>query len=73
MGLLLYRKLGGPQGRCGRLRKISPPPPVFDLRTIQSVARRYTIYVLIFCKFLVGAPTCSPLFAGLISGVTDTD
>ena len=22
----LYRRLGGPQGRCGRVRKISPPP-----------------------------------------------
>jgi hypothetical protein len=31
--------LGGPQGRCGRMRKISPPPG-FDPRTVQSVARR---------------------------------
>ena len=22
----LYRRLGGPQGRCGRMRKMSPPP-----------------------------------------------
>ena len=30
----LYRKLGGPQGRSGRVRKISPPPR-FDPRTAQ--------------------------------------
>jgi hypothetical protein len=29
----LYRRLGEPQGRSGRLRKISPPP-VFDPRTV---------------------------------------
>ena len=37
----LYRRLGGPQGRSGRVRKISPPP-AFDPRTVQSVASRYT-------------------------------
>ena len=37
----LYRKLGGPQGRSGQLRKISPPPG-FDPRTVQPVAIRYT-------------------------------
>ena len=37
----LYRRLGGPQGRSGRVRKISPPP-VFDPRTVQPVASRYT-------------------------------
>jgi hypothetical protein len=36
----LYRILGGPQGRSGRVRKISPPPG-FDPRTVQSVASRY--------------------------------
>jgi len=39
----LYRSLGGPQGRSGQVRKISPPPG-FDLRTVQSVASRYTHY-----------------------------
>jgi hypothetical protein len=34
----LYRRLGGPQGRAGRVRKISPPPG-FDPRTVQRVAR----------------------------------
>jgi hypothetical protein len=37
----LYRRLGGPQGRSGRLRKISPPPGI-DPRTVQPVASRYT-------------------------------
>ena len=37
----LYRKLGGPQGRSGRVRKISPPPGI-DPRTVQTVASRYT-------------------------------
>ena len=37
----LYRRLGGPQGRRKRMRKISPPPG-FDPRTVQPVATRYT-------------------------------
>ena len=37
----LYRRLGGPQGRFGRVRKISPSPG-FDTRTVQSVASRCT-------------------------------
>jgi hypothetical protein len=37
----LYRSLGGPQARSGRLRKISPAPG-FDPRTVQLVASRYT-------------------------------
>jgi hypothetical protein len=41
----LYRRLGGPQGRSGRLRKLSPPPG-FDPRTVQSVAIRYTDYAI---------------------------
>ena len=39
----LYRRLGRPQGRSGRVLKISPPPG-FDLRTVQLVASRYTDY-----------------------------
>jgi hypothetical protein len=39
----LYRKLGGPQGRSGQVRKISPPPK-FDPQTVQPVASRYTDY-----------------------------
>ena len=41
----LYRKLGGPQGRSGRVRKIRPPP-VLDPRTVQSVASRYTDWAI---------------------------
>jgi hypothetical protein len=37
----LYRRLGRPQGRSGRVLKISPPPG-FDPRTVQPVASRYT-------------------------------
>ena len=33
-----YRRLGGPQGRTGHVRKISPPPG-FDPRTVQPVAQ----------------------------------
>ena len=36
-----YRRLGGPQGRSGRVRKISPTPE-FDPRTVQSIASCYT-------------------------------
>jgi hypothetical protein len=39
----LNRKLGGPQGRSGRVRKISPShPPGFDPRTIRPVASSFT-------------------------------
>ena len=41
----LYRRLGEPHGRSGRVRKISPPPG-FDPRTVQSVASRYTDYAI---------------------------
>jgi hypothetical protein len=36
----LYGRLGGPQGRPGRVWKISPPPG-FDPRTARPVASRY--------------------------------
>ena len=41
----LYRRLGGLQGRSGRMRKISPPPG-FDPRTVQPVASRYTDWAI---------------------------
>jgi hypothetical protein len=40
----LYRKLSGPQGRSGQVRKILPPPG-FDPQTVQSIASRYTDWV----------------------------
>ena len=39
-GYPLYRRLGGPQGRSGRVRKISSPP-VFDPRTVHTVESWY--------------------------------
>ena len=42
----LYRRLGGPQGRSGRVQKISPPPG-FDPRTVQPVESRYTNYTIL--------------------------
>ena len=36
----LYRRLGGPQGRSGQVRKISSRPG-FDPRTVQPVVSRY--------------------------------
>ena len=41
----LYRRLGRPQGRSGRVRKILPPPG-FDPRTVQPVASRYTDWAI---------------------------
>jgi len=41
----LYKKLGGPQGRSERVRKISPPP-AFDPRTVQPIASRYTVWTI---------------------------
>ena len=37
----LYGRVGVPQGRCGRVWKISPPPG-FDPLTVQPAASRYT-------------------------------
>jgi len=37
----LYRRMGGPQDRSGKVRKISPPPG-FDPRTVQPITSRYT-------------------------------
>ena len=48
----LYRRLGGPQGRSGRVRKISPPPG-FDPRTVQPVASRYTGYAIPAASYMV--------------------
>jgi hypothetical protein len=45
----LYRRLGGLQGRSGRVRKISPPPG-FDPRTVQPVASRYTDCAIETCR-----------------------
>jgi len=41
----LYRRLGGPQGRSGRMREISLLPG-FDSRIVQPVASRYTDWAM---------------------------
>jgi hypothetical protein len=43
---LLYRRLGGPQGRSGLVRKFWPPPG-FDPRTVQPVVSRYTDWAIL--------------------------
>ena len=41
-----HRRLGGPQGRSERVRKISSSP-AFDAQTVQPVASRYTDYAIL--------------------------
>jgi hypothetical protein len=48
----LYRRLGGPQGWSGKVRKISPPPG-FDARTVHPVASRHTDYVTRPTNFII--------------------
>jgi hypothetical protein len=38
---IVCRRIGGSQGRSGRVQKITPPP-AFDPRTVQPVASLYT-------------------------------
>jgi hypothetical protein len=45
----LRRRILGPQGQCGRVRK-TPPPLGFDPRTVQPVASRYTNWAIQACK-----------------------
>jgi len=42
----LYSRLDGPQGRSGRVRKISPSTAL-DPRTFQTVASWYTDYTIV--------------------------
>ena len=46
----LYRRLGGPQGRSGRVQKI-PPPSGFDSRTVQPMMSLYTDYAFLAPSF----------------------
>ena len=48
----LYRRLGGPQGPSGRVRKISLPP-AFDPRTVHPVASRYTDWAILAHEFIL--------------------
>jgi hypothetical protein len=54
------QRLGGPQGQSGRVWKIFPPPE-FDLRTIQSVASRYTNYAIQIHLFRFHSIPCMAL------------
>jgi len=47
----LFRRLVGPQDRCGRVRK-TWPPPAFDPRTVQPVASRYTDWAVLVHRYL---------------------
>jgi len=51
----LNRGLGVPEGRCGRVWKISPPPG-FDPRTVQPVASRYADWAIPALGTPVGGP-----------------
>jgi hypothetical protein len=42
----IVHEAGGPQGRSGRVQKISPPP-WFDPQTIQSIASCYTDWAIL--------------------------
>jgi len=56
----LSRRLGGPQGRSERARKISPPPGFYP-PIVQPVASRYTDYA-IPAHFTPGKDTGYPLY-----------
>ena len=48
--MVLYSRLGGPQGRSGQVRKILPLPG-FDPRTVQPVASQYTDWAIMAHKY----------------------
>jgi hypothetical protein len=66
----LYRRLGGPQGRSGRVRKISPLPE-FDPRTVLPVASRYTDWAIL-AHGLVSIRKVNQGLAGISTCEVDT-
>ena len=63
----LYRSLSRPQGRSGRVLKISPPPG-FDPRTVQLVASRYADWAIPAHTFpKCNIPVCCNVWAYLES------
>jgi hypothetical protein len=46
----LYKRLGGPQGWSGQMRKIFPPSG-FDPLTVQPIQRCYTDYAILAQTF----------------------
>jgi len=63
----LYRRLDGPQGRSGRVQKISPPPPGFDPRIFQLVASHYTDWATLVLAWRYKVLCTRLTFPGLIS------
>ena len=51
----LYRSLGGPQGRSGRVRKISPPT---GIRSPDRLARSESLYGLSYPGMVSGSEAC---------------
>ena len=65
-----YIRVGVLQGRPERVCKISPTP-LFDPRTVQSVASRYTYYTLpVHCVNNCTAATILRLFAATLHNYT---
>ena len=73
----LYRRLGGPHGRSGRVRKKNSPPPEFDHLTVRCVASSNTVWAIptpslhaysclfsIFVQFYRPLPTGGNQFVG---------
>ena len=59
----LYRRLGGPQGRSRRVRKISPPPGFYP-QTVQPVASRCTDWAIPAASAFKG---CAYLYLPVLS------
>jgi len=57
----MYTRLGGPQGRSGQARKISPPPG-FDPRNVNPLASLYTNYATRPTSFWIGLRNLSQNF-----------
>ena len=55
----LNLRLGGPQGRSGRVWKISSPPPRFDPRTVQPVCAITTPIIIFKISFNIILPYTS--------------
>jgi hypothetical protein len=72
----LYRRLGGPQGRSGQVRKISPPPGFFFRRSPDRPARSHSLYRLRYPAHVlpIGGPISlfGILHTGQIAGVYST-
>jgi hypothetical protein len=57
----LYRRLGGPQGRYGRVRKISPPPGFDSARSRSLYLLSYPAHDMFNISWIIvtnGDPTC---------------